>query len=41
MEFPEDHTLHSHAPTPMGRPWVRLAAFGVLQLCMHNLGGSL
>jgi hypothetical protein len=41
MEFSEDHTLHSHGPTPMGRPWVRLAAFGVLQLCMHKLGGSL
>jgi hypothetical protein len=22
----------------MGRPWVRPAAFGVLQLCMHKLG---
>ena len=22
----------------MGRPWVRSAAFGVLQLCMHKLG---
>src|SRR5688572_4750772 len=32
----EDHTLHSRAPTPMGRPWVRPTAFGVLQLCMHK-----
>jgi hypothetical protein len=38
MEFSEHHTLHSRGPTPMGRPWVRPAAFGVLQLCMHKLG---
>ena len=38
MEFSEDHTLHSLGPTPMGRPWVIPAAFGVLQLCMHKLG---
>src|SRR5215203_2364522 len=31
-------SLHSRGPTPMGRPWVRPAAFGVLQLCMHKLG---
>ena len=31
MEFLEDHTLHSRSPTPMGRLWVRPAAFGVLQ----------
>ena len=37
MEFPEDHTLHSSSPTPMGRPWVTVA-FGVLQLCMHKVG---
>src|SRR5215211_9407517 len=38
MEFSEDHTLHSRGPTPIGRPWVSPAAFGVLQLCMHKLG---
>jgi hypothetical protein len=38
MEFLEDHTLHSRSPTPMGRPWMIPAAFGVLQLCTHKLG---
>src|ERR687891_79729 len=38
MEFSEDHILHSGGPTPIGRPWVSPAAFGVLQLCMHKLG---
>src|SRR5918995_4358640 len=38
MEFSEDHTLHSRDPTPIGRPWMRPAAFSVLQLCMHKLG---